>query len=238
VTLHEKPHDKMNAKGKTQAQLSAYLDGELDEAQLRQVEEALESDGALRVELAQLAAARKLLRDLPAEKPPADLVSRVLAEAERSRLVGARHDNAGSNPLRWVRYAASAAVLLMAATVGMVIAVTLCSPGTYEDNLVRHGSTGKSSRDGKDKVAVAAGGRTSRPVTRHEDLSRALGRDREAGRDYGSGRKGDGNRRSATLAFDDSTAPANRAARQAAAQATIRPAAGLPARARSITWIV
>lgn len=202
----------MNAKGKTQTQLSAYLDGELDEAQLRQIEEALESDGALRVELAELTATRKLLRDLPAEKPPVDLVSRVLAEAERSQLVGGQHAEAGSNPLRWVRYVASAAVLLMAATVGMVIAVTLCSPGTYEDNLVRHPAPAKSSRDGKGNVAGPGGGSADAYVRKHGDLSRDSDRSRDARSGRGSSIDGDeskwldagrrdGNGRSDTLAF-------------------------------------
>jgi len=161
----------MNAKARIQAQLSAYLDGELDEAQLRQVEEALESDGGLRAELAELSAARKLLRDLPAEKPPADLVSRVLAEAERSQLVGGQSAESGPSPLRWIRYAASAAVLLVAATVGMVIAITLCSPEMYKDTISRHRLP--DVRDDKTNLAVANGKRTGGD----EDVDReSLGR--------------------------------------------------------------
>jgi len=190
----------MNAKGKIQAQLSAYLDGELDEAQLRQVEEALESDGALRVELAQFAVARKLLRGLPAEKPPVDLVSRVLAEAERSLLVGGQNAQAGANPLRWVRYVASAAVLLMAATVGMVIAITLCSPGTYEDNLVRHQAPAEIRPDGKGNVADAGGGSMDEYALKGRGLSKGFDRDKDLG-----SRLGDGNVRSHnTVAFDSS----------------------------------
>ncbi len=147
----------MNAKGKIQAQLSAYLDGELDEPQLRQVEEALENDGALRVELAQFAATRNLLRDLPVEKPPVDLVSRILAEAERNQLVSGQHAEGGSNPLRWVRYVASAAVLLMAATFGMIIAVTLCSPGTYQSGLVHNPTPARGNPDGNDNIAIVNG---------------------------------------------------------------------------------
>jgi hypothetical protein len=147
----------MNAKAKIQAQLSAYLDGELDEAQLRQVEEALENDGNLRAELADLSAARKLLRDMPAEKPSADLVSRVLAEAERTQLVGGQAAESTPSPLRWIRYAASAAVLLVAATVGLVIAVTLCSPEIYKDDLSRHSAP--DIRNDEKTVAAADGRR-------------------------------------------------------------------------------
>jgi hypothetical protein len=152
----------MNAKAKIQSQLSAYLDGELDEAQLRQVEEALENDGDLRAELADLAAARKLLRDLPAEKPPLDLVSRVLAEAERSQLVGGQATETSPDALRWIRYAASAAVLLVAATVGMVIAITLCSPEMYKDNLTRREEPAGNVRSNETNVAVVGGKRTGR----------------------------------------------------------------------------
>ena len=144
----------MNSKGKMQSQLSAYLDGELDEAQLRRVENALEADAALRQELADLAAARNLLRGLPIESPPVDLVSRVLAEAERSQLVGAPPAEAVRRPSRWMRLAASAAMLLVAASVGMIVAATLFAP-PVENGYVAH-SVEPNDISAPEKPAIAA----------------------------------------------------------------------------------
>ena len=53
---------------------------------------ALVSSSSQRVAI--LAATRRLLRSLPIERPGEDLPARVMAEAERARLVGAAHAGA------------------------------------------------------------------------------------------------------------------------------------------------
>ena len=127
----------MSTKDKIRESLSAYLDAELSDAESQRVAREIEADPALQSESAELAATRDLLRALPVEHAPEDLVSRVLAEAERSQLVGAQHSERLSGPFRWVRYLATAAVLLVAASVGVIVAVTLWSPPCpeYETSL-------------------------------------------------------------------------------------------------------
>ncbi|MBM4033713.1 MAG: zf-HC2 domain-containing protein [Planctomycetes bacterium] len=91
------------------AQLSAYLDGELGEAERGAVESALAADAALRAELAQLRRTAELVRSLPRASAPAGLAPRVEAAIARLR-----------QPARpwltsWRLAAAAAACLLLAA---------------------------------------------------------------------------------------------------------------------------
>jgi len=156
----------MNAREKTTQQLSAYLDGELSAPEAESLARAVEADEELRRELAELAAVRDLLRGLPAEHAPEDMAGRVLAEAERSQLVGPAEPETLPTALRWVRYLATAAVLLMAVTVGTIIAVTLWSPPRpdYETHLAHlrrrgepAGAMKETHRAGRGEEVPAAG---------------------------------------------------------------------------------
>ena len=115
----------MTEREKTCEQLSAYLDGELSPQEARRVEEAVQADADLAKELAGLRATRDLLRKLPRHRAPADFVERVVAQAERVRLMEAPPVRAQDRPTAWARYLATAAVLLIAAGVGVVITVAL-----------------------------------------------------------------------------------------------------------------
>ncbi|HAU36908.1 MAG TPA: hypothetical protein DCX07_04240 [Phycisphaerales bacterium] len=108
-------------------ELSAYLDGELGEAQRKRVEAALADDAKLRAELDSLRRTRELLRALPRTRAPEGFVDRVLAQAERGNLVApiAPAEPAPAQPWRWVRWVATAAVVLVAVGVGTVITVAL-----------------------------------------------------------------------------------------------------------------
>lgn len=109
-------------------QLSAYLDGELNAAQAKQVERAVAQDPRLAAELHQLRAAREALRSLPREKVDDEFVARVLAQAERLQLVRQEEPREKvPHVLLWVRYAATAAVALIAVSVVGIIGVTLYS---------------------------------------------------------------------------------------------------------------
>ena len=115
-------------------QLSAYLDGQLDDAQKQAVEAALAHDEALARELEALRATQRLLRSLPQSKAPEDFVAGVLAQAERLHLTGmqapAASRSAGS--LRWL---ATAAVLALAACIGVVTFLALSNDGQSTDRL-------------------------------------------------------------------------------------------------------
>jgi len=105
----------MNERQDIREQLSAYLDGELAEEAVRQVEAALARDASLRTELEQLRSARRLLHALPRHHVPARFASRVLAQAERRRRMGAFGGR--YRIVRWVTVGATAAVVLIAAGV-------------------------------------------------------------------------------------------------------------------------
>jgi anti-sigma factor RsiW len=76
--------------GNHQEDLTAYLDGELAEADRRDLEAALEKDPALRAELAQLQGAVAALKALPQPSASAALRRAVLAEVAGPQRLGER----------------------------------------------------------------------------------------------------------------------------------------------------
>ncbi|MHC4982303.1 MAG: anti-sigma factor family protein [Planctomycetota bacterium] len=110
-------------------QLSAYLDGELSDDEAKRVEQAIRADEALAGELEKLRAMRELLRGLPKAKAPDDLADRVMAQAERLTLVGAAPQRQARRQFRWVRYAAAAAIILLAVGIGVVVRSTFEATG-------------------------------------------------------------------------------------------------------------
>ncbi len=94
-------------------ELSAYLDGELPQAEAGRIEQALKADPSLAAELESLRSVRQLLRQLPREKAPAGMAEKVIARAERAALLA----GAGQAPARgggWVgRLAVAASVLVV-----------------------------------------------------------------------------------------------------------------------------
>jgi len=119
----------------TSQDLSAWLDGELSGPEARRVVQAVEADPALRAEADALAAVRRAVRELPRQKAPDDFVARVLAEAERTRLFQPRQAEQKPGLFGWVRYAAAAAVLLVAVGAGFVIFQTLRHPPRFGETL-------------------------------------------------------------------------------------------------------
>ena len=116
-----------------QQQLSAYLDGELDAADASAVEQALAGEPELARELDQLKATRELLRRLPIEHAPEDFASRVLAQTERRSLV---HPHAPARQgINWLRYSLTAAVALIALSVGIITLVGIYSARKADRNM-------------------------------------------------------------------------------------------------------
>jgi negative regulator of sigma E activity len=100
--------------------LSAYIDGELSEADARRLELAMQKDASLAGELARLRKVVFMLRHLEREKAGEDFASRVMARAERANLVGAsalaRHRAARpSLMLKWGLVAAAAVICIAVA---------------------------------------------------------------------------------------------------------------------------
>ena len=117
--------------GKIYQQLSAYLDGELDEAARSQVESMIDQQPGLGDELRRLGRVRELVRSLPRQKVSDDFADEVLAKAERMRLVTSSDTTPTETPLSWVRYIATAAVLFIAVGVGAIVSVMLWSTSQY-----------------------------------------------------------------------------------------------------------
>ena len=117
----------MSKDEKIREQLSAYLDGELSPAEAQKVEQAIEADPALGEELAELRRLRDLLGQLPTVHAPAELAETILQQAERDSLIVEPPSSESPSRFRWVRYLAIAAVLVLAACIGVVIVSELWS---------------------------------------------------------------------------------------------------------------
>lgn len=94
-------------------ELSAYLDGELGEADARRVEQAVKADAALAAKLAGLGNVRELVRRLPRHKAPAGVARHVIALAEAGGLARRR--------AAWGGRLIAAAAVLVAAGIGVVL---------------------------------------------------------------------------------------------------------------------
>jgi hypothetical protein len=102
-------------------QLSAYLDGEVTDAERADVEAYLAANEQARRTLAELRRNAELLRALPRAKAPDGLLELISAQMERQELLGGESlpSSGVGPPVRGVgRWLASAAVILMAASAG------------------------------------------------------------------------------------------------------------------------
>lgn len=160
-------------------QLSAYLDGELSDAEAGRIELAVAGDEKLAADLESLRATRELLRGLPREKAPADMADRVLTHAERGQLMRKSPTRRQPGPMRWARFAAAAAVLIVAGGLVALMVHAMYLPGAWDGagQTAHDGTNGGSaaeiaakSGDGDEEgkageiggKKVASGGRTRR----------------------------------------------------------------------------
>ena len=175
-------------------QLSAYLDGELTPAEVEAIEAVLAADAELAAELERIRRTRQLVRGLPRAAAPDDLADRVLAQAERQRLVAGRPTAPrAAASMRWLRYAAAAAVLLVAAGVGFVIVLTWQATRNAGDLATAPQTRpavdeyGLATEDGDGRRADKDGGWGGRELAKGGDTGGARMRRREpAGKASGS----------------------------------------------------
>ncbi|SKA27474.1 Transmembrane transcriptional regulator (anti-sigma factor RsiW) [Enhydrobacter aerosaccus] len=114
-----------------ESMVEVYLDGELSAAESAAFEQALERCPACRERLEEARALSGLLRDLPAESAPDLLRARV--ERDLRAAGGARPAAAPRLPLRWM---ATAASLLVAASLGWMGGMLSTQQGRDADELV------------------------------------------------------------------------------------------------------
>ncbi|MCJ7544092.1 MAG: zf-HC2 domain-containing protein [Phycisphaerae bacterium] len=144
----------MDDKDNISEQLSAYLDGELSDAEARRVEAALRDDPALARELEALRATRQLVRSLPAAKAPEGFTAAVMDRAERLQLVAPT-----PRPSRWRLHWASlatAALVLVAVGIGAVVTVTVTLMPSWSDK-VAHRDEAKRLAVAREKAAEEKG---------------------------------------------------------------------------------
>ncbi|MFA6132651.1 MAG: hypothetical protein WC869_01390 [Phycisphaerae bacterium] len=130
----------MDDENKIPEELSAYLDGELSPEQAGALEARLERDASLAAALAGLRKTRELLHSLPRLKADEDFASAVLEKAERQNLIGRSQHSGAKWLFSWTSLAA-AAVMLAAATAGLIVILQLSRTESFEERMARKGAS-------------------------------------------------------------------------------------------------
>lgn len=121
-----------SSKENIEAQLCAYIEGELSDEQRAQIERHLDANPRHRALIADLMRQRMDLASLPRAKAPAELNEALCGQLERSALLDPATDDDTEIVLRinrWPQYAAVAAVVLLAVGLGIVVYSVLPGPG-------------------------------------------------------------------------------------------------------------
>jgi hypothetical protein len=119
--------DQPDPKEAVEAQLCAYLEGELAPAERADLERHLAQNATHRQLLSDLAEARRWLRAAPREKAPPEVAEVYREQVERSILMG--EDAPPVRPAaRWPQYAMLAAMVAVVLGLGTLVAVMLWGP--------------------------------------------------------------------------------------------------------------
>ncbi len=115
-------------KEKIEAQLAAYIDGELSDAERADIERHLAANPQHKSLMRELFAQRDLLTSLPRATVPLELNQALCGQLERSALLDPASE-ANTDVIyrvnRWPQFAAVAAVILLATGLGIVVAYVL-----------------------------------------------------------------------------------------------------------------
>src|SRR5690348_8199548 len=112
-----------SSKEQIEAQLCAYIDGELNDAERAEIERHLKSNPQHQSLIAELRRHSGLLQDLPRASAPLELNEALCGQLERSALLNSSEEE-GSTGLsinRWPQITAVAAVLILAIGLGIVV---------------------------------------------------------------------------------------------------------------------
>jgi negative regulator of sigma E activity len=171
----------MNEQENIGEQLSAYLDGELSDEQARRVEQALRDDPRLARELADLKAARDLVRSLPPHKAPEDFAATLMDKAERLRLMAPLPGAAAKWSINWASLA-TAALVLIAVGIGVVVTVSLTLTPSWTERVARQEQTPQAAPAPQESAKQPPGAEAS-PVALARDSKSSLGGAAEAVRE-------------------------------------------------------
>ncbi len=164
-----------NQQEQTEAKLLAYIEGELDEAGRAEIERHLEAHPNHRRMLLDLSQGRDLVRFLPKASAPPELLETFQGQLERSALLGDSPVESTPGPMRigawdWSRIRSAAAVVLLAAGLGVVVYIALPGrqpavviddkPVRPADGELRTEATGSPSTFGTEPEGIEEGGRS------------------------------------------------------------------------------
>jgi len=113
-----------SSKEQIEAQLCAYIDGELGDAERAEIERHLATNPQHKALIAELRRHSGLLQDLPRKSAPLELNEALCGQLERSALLNPSQEEASQNVLtinRWPQITAVAAVLMLAIGLGIVV---------------------------------------------------------------------------------------------------------------------
>src|SRR6478735_4014254 len=120
-------------KEKIEAQLCAYIEGELDDADRADIERHLQTNPQHKSLIAELRRHRDLLQTLPRATIPGDLNENLTGQLERSALLSDDDETAeaGVRINRWPQLTAVAAVIILAVGLGIVVYYVLPPAGHH-----------------------------------------------------------------------------------------------------------
>ncbi|MDQ3439366.1 MAG: zf-HC2 domain-containing protein, partial [Planctomycetota bacterium] len=107
-----------------EAKLCAYIDGDLDAQGRAEIEKHLAANPQHRTLIAQLSKQRDLLRELPRETAPEEILDALQSQMERSVLLGdddAARESESMKIHRWPQLMAAAAIVVLTVGLGLVI---------------------------------------------------------------------------------------------------------------------
>jgi hypothetical protein len=147
------------------ADLSAYLDHELDPQRARQIERLLEESQDARRLLAELRAVAESVRDLPRMRAPETLAGRIRRAAERRGASGSHVPAQGVRVLRLVtRVVASAAVIVICTLAGWMMRDRVVTPGRTATDAVARGAPTAEEQAGRIFARNEAAGGSAPPA--------------------------------------------------------------------------
>ena len=157
-----------------EAKLCAYLEGELDDAGRAEIEKHLLQNPSHRKLLAEVGRTRDLLRALPREQAPPDICEAFQGQLERSVLLADLDDENGAAAMkvsRWPQYLAAAAVVMLAAGLGLIVYFGLPS-GRDENYAITSGGTTGGSTAATSPTVDGVSAQTATPDANASALTR------------------------------------------------------------------
>jgi hypothetical protein len=186
----------MGYEGEQFELLTAYVDGELTQAQRAEVEQLLARDEPARALVERLRRTARLVGSLPRGRAPADLAGRVMAQLERESLLDYPETKSATlgRRVRWWRGLAAAAALALAVTASWLVIPTLRSEKAARETITlaqREPAPPEIAIEGKadrgltraDRMTVRSAGKASDELTTKEPAALAAGLPPDAARE-------------------------------------------------------